>query len=866
MAIARRTSTSSPQTLSRRSSDVAADTGAIDAPDFPASADTGGDADHAGVVGRRLASIEKVLGKLGSVPQLLEALKDEQQQQLRQMNECLMQMQLSLEPNRARAGSDRDRDRDSRVSVVSSMPPSRRPSIVGSSHLGVASHSLHGFPSFRAGAKKRNSVFSSCSLASAPVCSNLPLIPVGVAIDRGDDRADSKGRLGSSESMNSASSSPRVANAKAAAAILHDTGGNSPPILVNHLLSRTEENAAEEEAFDTLSKGQGLPIVVPVPEKSGLNCSEGSAQSHGVRLTQMTRPYTSKSGATTRMTLSSGADRDSRPQSEVALAKLRQLVRDKPIAPGCVFCPAHPARLAWDTAVLLATVLTGVLVPLGLVYLDEDALFSGNFGAFMHLTDCIWVADVVLNFRTGYAGTGSDTVMVPSRIALRYARGWFLLDLLAALPVVLFAPRPDQRGAARVFRWLKLVRLPRIVPLIAHLQKHLRLPKLTQLKVGLFVVILCHLLSCTWRLAQREDGMDSDGIPWADLYVKDAYYVVMTMTTVGYGDICPTGTKTRLYALCAMFMAPIFSGTIVSALTHITRSLFDNHVEERVAEVAKFMSLRRVPADIQRRVQVNLRLKLKGGEPTAMDPELFGALSPSMQRELSLALLGSVVLQFPLFKGAQHSFVAELAQAQSWVQCLPGDLVAEEGQLVQELVFVLQGRLAVQFTPCIAVTASGRASSSSQHEAPLAREFELDAGAWFGEACLFEERSICNATFVAMTEVELSVMPACDYRRIVQKYPRLLERHQNIEQAIRGGQIGKDELAYHPPRPNLTRSTAAPGISRFFGPSEAPSDGPVVSTAASVFGGFFRGMRSRKVEDYPEFTSDLNPVPDNGPI
>jgi len=75
-------------------------------------------------------------------------------------------------------------------------------------------------------------------------------------------------------------------------------------------------------------------------------------------------------------------------------------------------------------------------------------------------------------------------------------------------------------------------------------------------------------------------------------------------------------------------------------------------------------------------------------------------------------------------------------------------------------------------------------------------EVDIEMGAWFGEACLFNRRHIRTATFVAAAESELAVLPASEYQRIVQRYPRLLQRHRNIERALREGQLSITELAF----------------------------------------------------------------------
>merc|ERR1711874_907268 len=93
--------------------------------------------------------------------------------------------------------------------------------------------------------------------------------------------------------------------------------------------------------------------------------------------------------------------------------------------------------------------------------------------------------------------------------------------------------------------------------------------------------------------------------------------------------------------------------------------------------------------------------------------------------------------QFPLFKEAPRSFVAEIAQAHHWVQALPWDLIVERGQLVRELVFVVQGRILMQiFSPLGCDSRKSRSGEDEEDDA--VQEEAFDAGAWFGEKCLFD--------------------------------------------------------------------------------------------------------------------------------
>merc|ERR1719375_2946612 len=129
--------------------------------------------------------------------------------------------------------------------------------------------------------------------------------------------------------------------------------------------------------------------------------------------------------------------------------------------------------------------------------------------------------------------------------------------------------------------------------------------------------------------------------------------------------------------------------------SHVSEGIFNDKVTAHMTQASRFMKNRNVPTELQRRVQHNLRRNALRELNMALAPELLAQLSPAVQRELLSELLRSTVLQFPLFKGANAAFIGEIAQAHAWVHCLPGDVVLEEGQLMQEIVFVIKGKLLV---------------------------------------------------------------------------------------------------------------------------------------------------------------------------
>lgn len=48
--------------------------------------------------------------------------------------------------------------------------------------------------------------------------------------------------------------------------------------------------------------------------------------------------------------------------------------------------------------------------------------------------DVTFVIDILINFRTTFVNGQDEVVSHPGRIAIHYLTGWFLIDLVAAIP------------------------------------------------------------------------------------------------------------------------------------------------------------------------------------------------------------------------------------------------------------------------------------------------------------------------------------------------------------------------------------------------------------------------------------------------
>lgn len=67
--------------------------------------------------------------------------------------------------------------------------------------------------------------------------------------------------------------------------------------------------------------------------------------------------------------------------------------------------------------------------------------------------DVTFVIDILINFRTTFVNGQDEVVSHPGRIAVHYLTGWFLIDLVAAIPFDLLLVGSD---TDEVIGWMLL--------------------------------------------------------------------------------------------------------------------------------------------------------------------------------------------------------------------------------------------------------------------------------------------------------------------------------------------------------------------------------------------------------------------------
>jgi len=113
-----------------------------------------------------------------------------------------------------------------------------------------------------------------------------------------------------------------------------------------------------------------------------------------------------------------------------------------------------------------------------------------------------------------------------------------IIDFLSTIPMYLsfFIVGSQSLIALRALRLMRIFRVLKLARYIGESNNIMRALNASKIKIGvfiMFILILCTILGSIMYLVESEQGSGFTSIP------RSIYWAIVTLTTVGYGDIAP---------------------------------------------------------------------------------------------------------------------------------------------------------------------------------------------------------------------------------------------------------------------------------------------------------------------------------------
>lgn len=298
-----------------------------------------------------------------------------------------------------------------------------------------------------------------------------------------------------------------------------------------------------------------------------------------------------------------------------------------------------------------------------------------------------------------------------------------------------------------LFRLLRIVRgfrLFRKVNITLSFTGHVQLTQFI-----FWIIIVVNLSACGWILISPQQAI-SDNIT---VYVAAVYWVVMTMTTVGYGDITPITILSRIYAMVIMMAGVGMYGFIIGKISSILTS-FDAQLavrREKIATLASMMKEYEIPAVLQENIFSFYTHQLHHTLSEHYD-RILSELPSELENELREHIYTHFLSKVPLFQNVSRECLKEIAHSFKSETFSPGELIIKEGDIGTCMYILLHG--VIEFT---------------KEKKQLSR---LRTGGFFGEVALLRETRR-SATAIAVTYCHVYRLENDDLTKIFDKNPNL---------------------------------------------------------------------------------------------
>jgi len=399
----------------------------------------------------------------------------------------------------------------------------------------------------------------------------------------------------------------------------------------------------------------------------------------------------------------------------------------------------HKRRI-WQLIIVIASTFIAIYIPLNIVLTISHG-FSLKF--FYWMITLVFTADIVINYLFPNINIADHDDI--KEIRTKYLKTWFVVDLLAAIPFAFIFGAP-------VLEIVRLIKFTRVVQFMRYL-RHRAIILGDYIVLGFFVfwlLLLSHWLACGW-IYLRGFTEYNDNVT---IYITSLYWVIETLTTVGYGETAPITNAQYIFAMIIMLAGVGTYGFIIGNVANIlsksnpARTQFFNNIEQ----LKIFVSYRNIPVKLQKRVSDYFNYIWK--KRLGFDESVFlSSLPQGLQNEVSVHLKREILQNIPLFKGVGDEFLKEVSLHMRPMVCVPDEYVFKENDIGHEMFFIIRGKLEVISNNDVLTV--------------------LTDGDFFGEIALFTDKKRRTATVKSVFYSDLYRLDRELFEEVLKGYPQI---------------------------------------------------------------------------------------------
>ncbi|XP_036147779.1 potassium voltage-gated channel subfamily H member 6 isoform X11 [Monomorium pharaonis] len=387
-----------------------------------------------------------------------------------------------------------------------------------------------------------------------------------------------------------------------------------------------------------------------------------------------------------------------------------------------------PFKAVWDWIILLLVMYTAIFTPYVAAFVLSDPDYNSRKNKkysddpiviIDFIVDVTFIVDIIINFRTTFVNSNDEVVSHPGKIAVHYLKGWFIIDLVAAIPFDLLLVGSDTDETTTLIGLLKTARLLRLVRVARKIDRYSEYGAAVLLLLMATFALIAHWMACIWyAIGNAERPTLKSKVGWLDIlandthqfyfhnntggpsiksrYITALYFTFSSLTSVGFGNVAPNTDAEKIFTIVVMLIGSLMYASIFGNVSAIIQRLYSGtaRYHTQMMRVREFIRFHQIPNPLRQRLEEYFQHAWTYTNGIDMNSVLKG-FPECLQADICLHLNRNLLNNCRAFEGASPGCLRALSLKFKTTHAPPGDTLVHRGDVLTSLYFISRGSIEI---------------------------------------------------------------------------------------------------------------------------------------------------------------------------
>ncbi|KAL4449975.1 hypothetical protein ABPG74_015094 [Tetrahymena malaccensis] len=404
---------------------------------------------------------------------------------------------------------------------------------------------------------------------------------------------------------------------------------------------------------------------------------------------------------------------------------------------------------------------------------------TGNYAYLLYYAPLIaYCFNIFVCLNTGYYEMGIEQLN-RSKVFKNY-KNQFLIDILVIISFIL--TNTLEQPFFNLLFYLKFYQLySYFQDIVEYYKVHEKFSHVYTLAKLIFLILfVAHSCGCIFQFISIQEINAGNSQTWlvqagiydsgiAERYLNSLYFAIITMITVGYGDIKPIADSEKMFTIFMALLGSVVFAYVVNTIGGIFQEIAQKEADfiKKKYDLSIYMSTRQIKQDIQLRVMKFLDYKRMQEQDNPMRGEyILNQLSENLKEEIQKDFYGRILQSTKVFSSKFSSqFLNQVSLHFKEKVLGPGEIVFRQQSYGEnDIYFILKGQVEIFLQ-------SGQQTRHISY---------VKAGQFFGQGGFFSSsprETCCKST----STTHVIVLPQNKFVETLKDFPQDFETYSQIK-------------------------------------------------------------------------------------